>query len=329
MSRRLSGPHFLEFINGLTKETKELIDNSVETMNDRQCYSLVTQAEDTTEIDEKFVSTVRTGKPQATPEGQKIGSSESFEGYTTIISPLDKETDSIVYSFEYEQGKRDDTQKITMEYNRDVRSKMRGLYNEVNVNFFSLINKGFASAGVDATLSPDSEILFSAAHKFIDQEPTATFDNLMPAVAPSLEVLADLEERAWAFVDVWGRPMSLNPRTILVKRWGKAFREFKKILFPDRYAPREITGANGVNIYEGEYTLIECPYIESSTAYYFMEDYSNSVITDPLYLGFHQRPTIYGSDDYVDSLTHQISMVSYYKVWVRNVPIGLYGSEGR
>ncbi len=324
----LSAPNFLQFINDYTKATKELIDNSVETMNDRQCYSYVVNAEDTTEENERFVSTVRLSDPKKTPEGQKVWASDSFTGYETIIKPLDKTTDSIQYSFEYEQGKRDDTQRIEQEYINDYKSMMRGLYNDINVEFFSLLNNGFASAGANATLSPDLEIFFSQNHKFTDDVPGVTFDNLMPAVAPSLDVLADLEERAGAFVDLGGRPMSLNPRIILVKRWGKAYREWKKILFPDRYQPTQITWANGVNIYEGEYTLVECPYITSSTAYYFMEDYNNSVLSHPLYLGFHQRPTIYGSDNYVDTLTHKITYVSRYKVWVKNIPIGMYASEG-
>lgn len=322
----LSSPNFLSYINGLTKETKELFDNSVEVQNNRQAYSLVVDAIDTTEINEKFVSTVRFANPSKTGEGQAVGASDSYTGFTTIISPLDKTTDSITYSFEYEQGKRDDTQKILQEYNADARSMMWGMYNDINVEFFGLLNDGFTT-----TLAPDGELLFSTTHIFTADLPATgnnVFDNLLPAVAPSLDVIADVEQRAGAFKDVGGRPMPLNPRIILVKKGGKAYREFKKILFPDRYSPIALTGANGVNIYEGEYKLIETPYITSNTAYYFMEDYNNSVLKNPLYLAFHQRPTIYGMDDYVDTLTHKITYVSYYKVGVRNIPIGLYGSVG-
>jgi len=328
---QLSAPNFLSFINGLTKETKELYDNSVELNNDRQAYSKVARVMDTNEINEKFVSTVRLSAPQKTPEGQNVGASDSFEGYTVIVSPHDKTTDSLTYSFEYKEGKRDDTQKIIQEYDTNSRDMMWGLYNEINVQFFELLNNGFASAWVNATLSPDGEILFSAAHTFTADLPATgnnVFDNLLPAVAPSLDVLADVQERSGAFKDVGGRPMSLNPRIILVKRGGKAFREFSKIINPNRYAPTQITGSNGVNIYELEYTLIECPFITSGTAYYIMEDYNNSVLKNPLYLGFHQRPTIYGMEDRVDTLTHQTTYVSYYKTWVINIPIGLYGSEG-
>lgn len=307
----------MAFINDLTKETKMLIDNSVELNNDRQAYAAMVNAVDTTEINEKFVSTVRDSNPQTTPEGQNVGASNSYEGYTVILSPHDKTTDSILYSFEYTQGKRDETQKIMQEYNQDARSKMWGLYNDVNVKFFSLFNNGFTT-----TLSPDGEILFSAAHKFTDNIPAVTFDNLLAAAAPSLDVLAEVEQRAGAFVDLGGRPMSLNPKCILVKRGGKAFREFKKILFPDRYQPIVISGTNnGVNIYEGEYKLIECPYITSSTAYFITEDYNNSMLKNPMYLGFHQRPTIYGYDDHVGTLTHEITYVSYYKTGVINIPI--------
>jgi hypothetical protein len=40
--------------------------------NDRQAYAQVVNAMDTTEINEKFVSTVRLSDPQKTPEGQNV-----------------------------------------------------------------------------------------------------------------------------------------------------------------------------------------------------------------------------------------------------------------
>ncbi|MCP3683065.1 MAG: hypothetical protein GY861_10275 [bacterium] len=321
---QLSRPNFLGFINGYTKETKELIDNSVELNNDRQAYAFIVDSTDTTEINEKFVSTVRDSNPQKTAEGQKVGASDSYTGFETVVTPLDKTTDSTEWSFEYYQGKRDWSQRIEQEFDRDVKSKMWGMYNEVNGEVYSLINEGFTT-----TLSPDREVLYSAAHKFTDDLPGKTFDNLMPAVAPSTDVLADLQERSGEFVDVGDRPMSLNPRKLVVKRGGKAFREFHKIIQPERYQPVNISGANnGVNIYEGEYQMVETPYVATSTEYHFMEDYSNSVLSHPLYLGFHQRPTIYGQDEYIDSLTYKTVYVSYYKRAVKNIPIGMYGSVG-
>jgi len=321
---QLSPELFLNKINGFSKESKELIDNSVETYNDGMSFSKVVSSVDTTEINEKFVSTVRESDPKKTPEGAQIAASASYTGYTTIVTPLPKTTDSITYSYEYMKGKLDSTQKIEKEYMFDVRKVVKGLYNDVNVEFFSLMNNGFTT-----TLSPDSEILYSAAHKFTDDLPTVTFDNLLAAAVPTVDVLDNLQERAGAFVDPGGIPMSLNPQKLVVKRGGKAFREFKKIIMPERYQPALLSGTNdGVNIYEGEYTMVETPYIATSNEYHFMENYEMSTLRNPLYLGFHDRPTIHSSKEYTDTMTHITGFVTYYKRAVVNIPIGMYGSVG-
>lgn len=74
--------------------------------------------------------------------------------------------------------------------------------------------------------------------------------------------------------------------------------------------------------------LIETPYITSTTAYYFMPDYDMESLVNPLYIAYMQRPTMYGDFRDVDKFTDTVKFASYYKFGVRNIPVGLYGSQG-
>lgn len=67
----------MSLINGLTKETKILIDNSAETDALKQDFSLLAPATMTTEWDEKFASTIGLGGVEKTPEGANVGKQET------------------------------------------------------------------------------------------------------------------------------------------------------------------------------------------------------------------------------------------------------------
>ncbi len=337
---RLWSPRLQQAFIDVTKATKELFDNSAELLNVREDYNLVCQAGSTTEQNEKFVSTVRDGAAKKTPEGTQTGTMNTYSGYSTIISMEDKVVSGRGYTYEYRMGRMDSTEKFAEDYLADSMKNVRSIYNVINKDFFSLLNNGFTS-----TLSADpTKLLFATDHNFTPDvdlaDPLNQFDNLMPAVAPSTDVLDDLYERVGSFTDIEGIPMIFDVNKLFVKKGGKAAREWKKILGikgSDQYQANFIsstwtggTNNNGINIYMGMdgIQLIETPYITSNTAYYFMPDYDMDGIENPLYLSYMQRPTLYADFRDVDTFTDTVKFVSYYKKWIKNIPIGLYGSQG-
>lgn len=323
----LSNPNFLSLINGLTKSTKELYDNSVETMAIKQDFAKFVPATATTEQDEKFVSTVTLGTPAKTAEWSEVAKNSTAVWFETIISMLPKTTLSQIYSYEYYKWKQDATQKIEQEFAFNTRRIMNSMWNEMNVEAFKMLNDGFNPAA--QYLSPDLQPVFSASHLFTDEAPTATWSNLLPNVAPSLAVLRDVEQRMWSFVDVEGRPMPMTSKKIMCKLGWSAGHFWKQIFFGENYRTNVLTGNNGMNIYtNGEYSVVETPYITSDTAYYFMPEFDDGLIMNPFYLGVMDFPTIYGEEDSVNTLTKQISHVSYYKVGLKNIPMWVYGSLG-
>lgn len=326
----LSNPNFLALINEVTKATKELIDNSQETMAIKQDFAKFVKAEATTEQDEKFVSTVTLGTPKKTPEWSEVAKNSTAEWHTTIISMLPKTTLSDIYSYEYYKGKQDATQKIEQEFANNTKRKVQSMWNEMNMEAYKILNDGFNPAA--QYLSPDLEPVFSTQHFFTSELPVSgsnAFDNVLSAAAPSLDVLKEVERRSGAFVDPEGRPMPVSPKRILVKLWSKAAHEWKQLFFGEGYRTNTLVGINGTNIYtNGEYTVVESPYITSNTAYYFLSDFDMGMIDNPFYMWVMDFPTIYGEEDSVNTLTRQITYVSYYKLGLKNIPIGVYGSLG-
>lgn len=322
---QLSNPEFLSLINGLTKATKELIDNSVETTTTRQDFAKFVSATPTTEQDEKFVSTVSLWSPAKTPEGQNVAKANSAKWHETIIGMLDKTTYSSIYSYEFFKGRMDATQKIEQEFVTNTRRHMNSMRQEMNREAYKILNLGFSAAS--PYLSPDLEAVFSANHTFSDSS-SATFSNLLAAQAPSLEVLREVEKRLWAFTDAeWLQMPLAKTKKIICKMWGSAAHFWKQIFFGQNYRTATLTGNNWVNIYNnGEYEVVESAYITSDTAYYFQTDYSEWLIDNPCYLWVIDFPTIYWEETNVNNMTTTVSYVSYYKVGMKNIPIGLYGS---
>ena len=75
-------------------------------------------------------------------------------------------------------------------------------------------------------------------------------------------------------VDSKGKPMPVSMKSIVVKKGGKAAVAARKLfgMYGSQYSPTVI---GDINIYMGEFNIIETPYIISDTAYYFMGDMMN------------------------------------------------------
>ncbi len=317
----------LSFWNWYTKATKQVIDNTSEYPMGKSDFAVLSRVEDTTEITERFVSITGLSVAEDVAEGSKIPQGKSAKGFVTELSPI-KQAVSLDYTREYMKGVMDNTQKLEKQYQVDVRDRLSAVYNKLNTTVFELINKGFTD-----TLSPDGELLFSANH-LLSPESAIEFDNLLPAAAPSVEVLDEVEKRSRGFVDAIGRPMPFNTKRILVKDGGKAHQKWKKILGDNvslQYKPTKIDAINeGVNQQLGNgRQIIPSVYVESDTAYYFMADFDSQMMVNPIYTGFHQRPTMDGEFDY-DKRTqlYSVPFFDYYKTGVVNTPVGMYWSQG-
>lgn len=172
--------------------------------------------------------------------------------------------------------------------------------------------------GHTTQLAPDSVAIFGT-HTY---KSTGTqFTNTSTTVAGE-SALTELEAYAGNFKDANGKPIPFSPKTLIVKKGGSASVSFKKVL---RGRGDMVANTIGnVNIYNnGDYTLIESPFVTSDTAWYAMDTRKdNALIVD-----FVKRPSLNPriTRENLDEVTIQDGSFKFGCVYL---PMFWYGSTG-
>jgi len=148
-----------------------------------------------------------------------------------------------------------------------------------------------------------------------------TFDNSATDALDQAAVDTALEY-AGDFTMSDGKPAPLNFTVIVVKKGSAAAREAKR-LFAFGISP---TAINDINIYEGELTIIEVPYITTANKLnWFMFDLSVEV--SPLYVGINKVPTM-EAPIVQNNGAIRSNVEGFWKTGVQNMPYNVYGSTG-
>lgn len=210
---------------------------------------------------------------------------------------------------------KDNTTKIDTYLIRQRNQLLQDNRNLFLTNIFTMYNEAFDSTS--DYLAPDG-VELCGAH--LDADDNSWYDNSATAVLSSGAVDA-MEEFGGAFTDPEGKPMPLTYDTIVVKRGSDAARTAKK-LFAFGIQP---TAVNDINIYKGEYTIIETPYITSTNKKYWFAFDSRYEL--PLYVGIQKMPSlnepITESNEAIRS-----NVTGFWKQGINNSPWCFYGSDG-
>jgi len=182
-------------------------------------------------------------------------------------------------------------------------------------NIFVLLNDAF-----DGTyyLAPDAAAL-CGTHTY--RSTSNTFDNGVTTVFGQ-DAIDDLEEYGGAFLDANDKPRPISFDTIIVKKGSDAAREAKKLF---GFYGMKPTAVADINIYEGEYTLIETPYITAANKKFWFALASGE--KNPLYVGISKMPSM---NEPIKQNNEAIrsNVTGYYKVGINCLPVGFYGSNG-
>jgi hypothetical protein len=236
-------------------------------------------------------------------EGYQVSLSSKRYGAAIELTETDliKAGDSTVMIDTFLQRKRN-----------DVLTEMRNYFLE---DIFTMLNDAF-----DGTyfLAPDG-IALCGTHVY--KATSTTFDNAVTTVFGQ-DAIDDLEEYGGAFQDAFGKPRPITFDTIIVKKGSDAAREAKKLFGMYGMTP---TAVADINIYEGQYTLIETPYITSTNKKFWFAVASRE--KNPLYVGITKMPSmnepIKQNNEAVRS-----NVTGYWKRGINSLPIGFYGSNG-
>lgn len=182
-------------------------------------------------------------------------------------------------------------------------------------NIFVLLNDAF-----DGTyyLAPDAAAL-CGTHTY--RSTSKTFDNGVTTVFGQ-DAIDDLEEYGGAFLDANNKPRPISFDTIIVKKGSDAAREAKKLF---GFYGMKPTAVADINIYEGEYTLIETPYITAANKKFWFALASGE--KNPLYVGISKMPSM---NEPIKQNNEAIrsNVTGYYKVGINCLPVGFFGSNG-
>ena len=237
------------------------------------------------------------------------------DGYSVTITEKRFGGALIVPESVYRRDGRDSTWKVDQFLQRQRNQLLKTSTQKLITDAHLMLNQAFSSTS--AYLAPDS-VEICGSHTWASG---TTFDN---AVTPNLDSTA--YDAAWeyagAYTDPSGKEDPLNWTHIVVKKGSAAHREAIK-LFAKDIKP---TAVNDINIYEGELTVIETPYITTTNKnYWFLYDLSKE--TSPLAVGIGEYPTmrepIKESNESIRS-----NCTDFRKQGCINMPYQVYGSDG-
>lgn len=297
-------------VKGIKKSFDNAASKSLLVYKDSRLFMFDT----TNEWDEIFTSTEgMTGAAELseleTPptlkleDGRSVTLSNKRFGGAILVSETDRE------KF------KDSTTMIDKFLTRQRNQLLQTNRNLFLTNIFAMYNEAFDSSS--DYLAPDA-VEICGAHLNVDDG--AWFNNSATAILSTTSVDA-MEEYAGAFVDPSGKPMPLNFQIIVVKKGSEASREARR-LFAFGITPTQI---NDINIYEGEYTIIETPYITTANKLnWFAIDPSHEM---PLYVGISKMPSMNApipeSNEAIRS-----NVTGFWKQGVTNAPYAFFGSDG-
>jgi hypothetical protein len=215
----------------------------------------------------------------------------------------------------YRRDGQDSTWKVNEYLKRQRNQLLKTSTQKIMTNSHLMLNEAFDSGS--AYLAPDS-VEVCGTHSW---NSGATFDN---AVTASLD--SDAYDAAWeyagAYTDPAGKEDPLNWSHIVVKKGSAAHREAIK-LFAKDIVP---TAVNDINIYEGELTVIETPYITTANKnYWFLMDLTMEL--SPLAVGIGDYPTL-REPIKLDNEAYRTNATGFWKQGVINMPYQVYGSDG-
>lgn len=316
-----------EFNATFSKDIRQTFDNQAREAVKNVAFSRWMSVADSTEYTASYTSTEGMTLPEELTEQQNLPTSNLGKWYKSTQTATEY-GHNIIVTFKSRLKMKDNTEDIARHLNTLKNAAIISCHIKLEKLTHGLLNDAFAGA---TYLAPDGLSICNDAHTW--NSTGNTYDNKLSAgTAPAVSVLDSVEAYGGAFTDAEGNEMPLNFNTIVCKKGWSAAQKWKQILgFNNgQYSPTSIAN---INIYVGEYRLIETPYLTSSTAYFFLADLdgvvdSNGNSLNPMYLDFIQRPQIMSDAQQKDNLDFVYPYAFSCRFGVRNAPFSVLGDPG-
>lgn len=244
-------------------------------------------------------------------EGANIADVTNAEGYRSVL--VSQEFGGKIQVTKKEMNNVADETTL---FNTVISKRITTLVSDT-ANFLETQSMQMLNLGHTTQLAPDAVAIFGT-HTYLSTG--AQFTNTSNTAAGQT-ALEELELYAGAFTDANGKAMPMSMKTLYVKTGGVAAREFKKVLAGD--SKLQATTIGNVNIYNnGEYTLVESPFITSGSNWYARDSRKEN----PLIVDFIKRPGL--NPRQVEwNLTETTIQDGSFKFGCVELPISWYGSN--
>lgn len=305
----MQGDYILSAVKGIKKSIDDAMGMKITEYKDTRLVNIT----NTSEWSENFISTEAMSGVKKLAENETPPTLKLNEGRSVIITP-----DRFGGAIEVTQDDRirmgDNTTLINEFLMKQREQLMVTGWNQFLGDMFYLYNNAFNSSA--STLAPDG-VELCGTHSWATTGST-TWSN-KGTEALDMGAIDTMETFGGSFTDAEDRPMPVDYDTIVVKKGSAAAREARR-LFAMNISP---TAVADVNIYKGEKTVIETPWITNALHWFGLD----TKYTLPLYVGILKSPSM---DEPIVQNNNAIrsNMTAYYKVGITNLPYRVYGSTG-
>jgi hypothetical protein len=305
-----------DYVYQAVKGIKKVFDNAMSNMLDGYMDNRVIKFYGTSEATEIFTSTESLTGVRELAEEETPDSLALEDGYSKTISE-DRFGGAIVVPEKvYRRDGKDSTLKVDNFLTKQMNQLLMAAKNKLLSSSFYMLNNAHLSTA--DTLAPDS-VELCGTHTWATG---GTFDNSATA-ALDADAVDDLEEYGGKFMDPTDtdRPFPHDFDVIIVKK-GSANARMAKKLFAFGISP---VAVEDINIYQGEKTVVETPYITYTNRNYWFARCSqmeNSVV-----VGIGEMPTL-REPIKQNNEAIRTNATGFWKRGIVNLPHDWYGSDG-
>ena len=304
-----SQDHILAEVKGVKKS----FDDATQIMLSAYMDMPYVVVENNDQFSEIYNSTESLGGTIALAENETPPVNNLQEGYEVTLT--DVRYGNAIEITETDQRKFKDGSTMVDTYL--IRQRDRLLKN-IKQKFVTTLHAPFNDAFTGATYVAPDGVALAGVHSW-NTAGAATWDNGVTAALSATAVDAAVKFGG-AFVDAAGDPFPQTYKYILVKLGSSAATTAKK-LFAENIVPATV---GDVNLYVGEYTIIETPYLTSDTAWFMLDD---SMEESPVYVGIGEFPSM-NAPIVQNNEAIRTNVTGFWKVGIRNMPFNLYCSDG-
>lgn len=302
------------------KGIKMSFDNAVSEKIRSYMNSNIFDFYNTTEVFEKFTSTEGMSGSKKLAENEAPPVLTLEDGYSVQIEEERFGGAIELTEAEYRREANDSTMKVDSALKKKRNQVLIDNINLFLTQSFYFLNNAFNSSA--DYLAPDS-VELCGVHSW-NTDGAATFDNGVTAALDEAGAAVDAAmEFGGDFKDASGKPMPISYDTIIVKKGSAAARTAKK-LFAFGISPIAV---EDINIYHGELTVIETPYITSANkANWFLRD-SKLATGNSVKIGIGEYPTLREPIPQNNEAI-RTNCTGFWKQGIVNMPFDWYGSTG-